>query len=496
MQTNARKCLAFSWIGVLLLLPGPAQAWPWDPDLPSDPLAPLALLGSNINISHFADNEVESAVAINPLNPKNVVVFSNYETTDALFRAYSFDGGFTWTGGSILPGACCDANAAFDSYGNLFLTYLDTGVELTYSTDGGVTFATPVTLAELPPGNLPGFNSKSLGSGDQPSLAVGPSSVAGQGAVWVCWSSGMIRVRGAPVTGLGAVGSFTTAVIPPTSTGNFGDIAVGPAGQVMVTYMNPTGGQGPATIYVNTDPDGFGASPFGSRVAVTTTNVGGFDFIPAQSGRSVDAEAGLAFDRTGGPHNGRVYMVYTEETVAENNDTEILLRYSDDNGATWSGPAIRVNDDATTRSQFNPHISFDQSTGLIAISFHDCRNDGGVPGSGSTNFIVNDDAMYYGTWAYYNAGAALTIAPNFQIAAGVSNDDAAANGIDYGDYTGMDFKFGRFFPAWADNSNSTGDNPDGTLSRFDLYGTGISIISVVTGPGGTANNVRVHMRAP
>ena len=50
-----------------------------------------------------------------------------------------------------------------------------------------------------------------------------------------------------------------------------------------------TGGQGPATIYVNTDADGLGAGGFGARVTVTTTNVGGFDFIPAQSGRSVDA---------------------------------------------------------------------------------------------------------------------------------------------------------------------------------------------------------------
>ena len=167
MQTNARKWLVLNWIGVPLLLTGSAQAWPWDGDLPSDPLAPLALVGSNINISHFADNETETAVAINPLNPRNIVVFSNYEVTDALFRAYSFDGGLTWTGGSILPGACCDANAAFDSYGNLFLTYLHAGVQLTYSTDGGVTFAPPVTVAVFPPGNLPGFNSKSLGSGGE-----------------------------------------------------------------------------------------------------------------------------------------------------------------------------------------------------------------------------------------------------------------------------------------------------------------------------------------
>jgi hypothetical protein len=38
-----------------------------------------------------------------------------------------------------------------------------------------------------------------------------------------------------------------------------------------------------------------------------------------------------------------------------------------------------------------------------------------------------------------------------------------------GDYTGLDFFDGKLYPVWADNSNSTGDNPDGTLSRFDIY---------------------------
>jgi hypothetical protein len=34
---------------------------------------------------------------------------------------------------------------------------------------------------------------------------------------------------------------------------------------------------------------------------------------------------------------------------------------------------------------------------------------------------------------------------------------------------------GAFWPAWSDNSNSTGDNPDGTLHQFDLYTAKVSI---------------------
>src|SRR5207247_1937981 len=49
----------------------------------------------------------------------------------------------------------------------------------------------------------------------------------------------------------------------------------------------------------------------------------------------------------------------------------------------------------------------------------------------------------------------------------------------YGDYIGLDFQAGRFFPAWADNSNSTGDNPDGSLNQFDIYTSSIDVIPPV-----------------
>ena len=148
----------------------------------------------------------------------------------------------------------------------------------------------------------------------------------------------------------------------------------------MVTYQSPTGGQGPATIYVNVDADGLGAGGFGARITVTTTNVGGFDFIPAQSGRSIDAEAGLVWDATGGPFNNRVYLVYTEEPVNENNDTEIYLRTSTDDGATWSAP-VRVNDDplGPIRSQFLPYIALDRTSGTVAVGWHDAATTTACP---------------------------------------------------------------------------------------------------------------------
>src|SRR5436190_7332345 len=268
--------------------------------VPADLFVPLACSAPVVNVSVTAGNQAESFVVVNPTNTNNLVAISN-TTSNSIFRAYSTNGGANWTRGTIATNvACCDAQAAWDTFGNLFIVYINGGVNqinVILSTDGGVTFSAPVTAG--------------TGSVDQPSIAVG------NGSVWVDWnSSGSMVARGAPVTGLGTWGPFNAQQAIPSATGSFGGIAVGPGpngGKVIVTYQSPTGGQGPATIFANVDADGLGAGGFGARITVSTTNVGGFDFIPAQSGRSIDAGAGLVWDATGGPFNNRIYLVYTDE---------------------------------------------------------------------------------------------------------------------------------------------------------------------------------------
>jgi len=66
----------------------------------------------------------------------------------------------------------------------------------------------------------------------------------------------------------------------------------------------------PCRIFANTDADGLGPGGFGAQVTVTSMNVNTFDSIPPQSARTVDSEANLAWDRSGGPHNGRLYLGY------------------------------------------------------------------------------------------------------------------------------------------------------------------------------------------
>jgi PKD domain/Bacterial Ig domain len=391
-------------------------------------------VGPNVNVTKAGGSQAEGTIAINPTNSMQLFEASNSGAT----ARRSTDGGATWlTSVAGIGSSCCDNVASWDSFGNLFLVNINgalNAVVLYLSTDGGANFS---SLATIDTGTI-----------DQPSVK------AGAGAVWVTWNdSGTIKARGAAVTGLGSgnIGAFNAEQSAPSSGavgGQFGDIAIGPSGQVVVTYQSNT------QIFVNTDADGLGAGGFGAQVTVSSTNVAKFDSVTPQDARTIDAEANLAYDRSGGSHNGRLYLAYTDETPDESNDTDIFVRRSDTNGATWSA-AVQVNDDATTRAQILPNISLDQTTGNVAVTWHDARND---PGNNNTQFFGSA-----------STDGGVTFLPNFQISQGTSNEDVAGSSTDYGDYTSSDFNGGLLFPIWADNSNSTGDNPAGANSTFDMY---------------------------
>jgi hypothetical protein len=443
-----------------------------------------AVATQNVDITKRSGNESEQAIAIDPTNPSRVFMCSNVASGSFLEGAYSTDGGATWTtrnmatGSDGLTAACCDPSLAWDAYGNLFLVYLNstvTQVIVARSTNGGQSFTQIATLGAT--------------DVDQPTVAVGPGQNGVGGSVWVLFNqpinngnTDVLKLAGASVTGLGSTVSFGTPATVPSGSGSYGDVAVGPSGQVMIVYQQTGTGNAPAQVYMNVDADGLGSGALSARTTLFTTNVGDFDYIPAQSTRSVDAEVGLAWDRSGGAHNGRVYLMYTDETPDESNNMDVYVKFSDNNGASWSTP-VKVNDDATTNSQFLPRIALDQTTGNIAVTWHDCRRDNGGGAPGDTNGIANDDAQYWGTMST-NGGTSFL--PNLQISAGTSNAADAKDGIDYGDYTGLAFQSGVFMPAWADNSNSTGNNPNGALSSFDIY-----TARVLALPAGTAGRYSV-----
>ena len=453
------------------------------------PASARPAIPASIDVSAQTGNEAEDAIAVNPTNPDNIVAMSVLPGPSlGIFEGVSFDGGQTWTRQILgdddeLGIICCDQQLAWDEFGNLWMVYLESAspnVPIALSTDGGLTFTKVVDIVPTKPkgGRSPknsgskgnGFKEKGTSSADQPSISVGG------GSVWVSYTTYpavVVQAAGAQVMGLGQFGSFSEPESVPTSAGrgNFGDTAVGPDGQLMVIYQDTTNGQGGSHIYTALDPDGLGPDGFDNPSFLVRSRVGGFDYIAPQPDRSVDAEANLGWDRSGGSHDGRVYAIWTQEVKNESDDTDIMFQYSDDDGATWSA-AVRLNDDSTNNSQFNPAIAVDEATGFVGISWYDARNDLGAGGEGDTDGVANDDAQI---WATYSTDGGASFVPNLRVSEGTSNALGAESGFDYGDYTHAAFQSGVFYPSWSDNSNSTGENPDGTLHMLDLYMTKVVV---------------------
>ena len=286
-------------------------------------------VGANVNITKAAGSQAEGTIAVNPTNP--LELFAAYNPPNTAFWR-STDGGATWVAaGAGIGASCCDDVAAWDD----LRQSVPRQHQRRAQRDRAVSEHRRRREFHAPADDRHGFDRSAVREG-------------GAGSVWVTWNDGAIKARGAAVTGLGAVGAFTAMQSAPGTSGQFGDIAIGPSGQVVVVYQE-SNSPCPCRIFANTDADGLGAGGFGPQVTVTSTNVDTFDSITPQAARTIDAEANLAWDRSGGPHNGRLYLSYTDETPDESNNTDIVVRHSDDNGATWSA-ALKVNDDATTTS--------------------------------------------------------------------------------------------------------------------------------------------------
>lgn len=402
---------------------------------------------TNVNSTKRTGHQVEECIAIDPANPNRIFMASNDLLVTGMSASTSSDGGATWSNrtmatGTDITAANGDPSAAFDMFGNLWITYLsDSGFNtiVARSTDGGASFKNFAAIA---------FDT------DQCTITAGPSSTPGRALVAVCCQDGGGQVVSyLEVDAAGPIGTFTNLISVTNSssgiTGQFSDIAIGPGGKVAIAYVNAKTTEGPDNIYFNLDPDGIGPNGFGARQIVTSTNVGAFDTIPAQPNRTVDSQPDLEWDCSGGINNGRLYLLYTEEFGAESNDFNVMLRYSDNNGSTWTS-AKQIND-ASTLSQFLPHMSLDQSTGYVAFSWYDCRND---PSNVQTEF-----------WGSVSLDGGQTFKTNFKLSGGKST--FGTSGFDYGDYTGIGFAGGRFVSAWGDNSNSTLDNPNST-SAMDV----------------------------
>ena len=95
--------------------------------------------------------------------------------------------------------------------------------------------------------------------------------------------------------------------------------------------------------------------------------------ISAQPTRGIANGPVLDVDRSGGVHNGRLYVAYTDSASslpANANDTDIYLVWSDDHGATWTVQSGRGNVEGGVSTEFLPWVAVDQNTGSVNVAYY------------------------------------------------------------------------------------------------------------------------------
>ncbi len=374
----------------------------------------------------------EPHISTNPLNP--LWFFTAFNTNSA-FRSTD---GMNWTASTpnFQTTVRGDPVTAYDSLGNLYYETMYgasiVGCKVMRSSDNGATWSAPVTSVD-------GVD-KNWIAADQ---TMGPYA----NYVYTCMTAGSGRGNFARSTDFGA--TWQTTFTPTTQTLPGMMVAVGPntmggnnisGGCVYVVTHSGSNAAGIYTFYRSTD-GGVNFSLMSSQQYsnLIGTQIGGRSTVQGMRTRPYPF---IAADNSFGPYRGRLYLVYASNNPAgDGNKSDIFLRYSTDQGASWSAARV-VNDDANSQNnfQFFPAIWCDKETGRLYIKWYDTRR---VPTSDSMD-----------VYASYTDDGGNSFAPNERLTNQTFRISLGGTPPAYqGDYDGITSNSVTSLAVWTDFRN-------------------------------------------
>jgi hypothetical protein len=372
----------------------------------------------------------EGHVSMNPQNPLQVFCAFNTNGTH-----YTTDGGLSWfISNPSFPTTAGDPVTAYDSLGNLYYETLNSGITACWvakSTNNGATWLWANVSATT-------GNDKNWIACDQTG---GPYS----NYIYTIMTNGS-AAQFARSTNNGVSFTNTASLTPHSYPGAM--VCVGPNGSIQggcvyaVTHVGPNN-LGTYGFFVSTD----GGATFTAKGTYQWSNVIGTEISSRStvSGMRCRPYPMIAADNSYGSYRGRLYVVYaSNEPAGSGNKSDIFLRYSTDQGSTWSN-RVTVNDDANTVNnyQFHPAIWCDKQTGKLYIQFYDTRN---CPTSDSMD-----------VYATYTTDGGQTFAPNQRVTNAKFKIKLASSGSApayQGDYNAINSNPKTSMLVWGDFRNS------------------------------------------
>lgn len=353
-----------------------------------------------INIDVFGQNIPgdrgnEPTLAINPLNPANIVIgWRLFDSPPTAVKhggvGVSFDSGVSWNNTRLpaLPGQTrTDPVLDVDADGNFYYQSLGLGGEdrtsVFKSSDGGVNWSEPVFQ----------FN------GDKNWLAIDKTGGPSDGIIYSTWRRTSFPnpdpnyvpkyfIRSTD----GGISYQEPNVALPVANFGFGRLAIGPDGDVYLSgidesflSINALGVVRRGHYFLKSgnakDPE---ASPTFSAQKI---DMGGNSVMMLSEQLQLpnplggDGDVQIAADQSVGPMRGNIYMlahVVPYDWLPGSDPLNVNFVRSTDGGDTWSTP-IRLNDDNPSASSFQwfPMLSVAPNSRIDAV-WYDTRNGTGV----------------------------------------------------------------------------------------------------------------------
>jgi len=420
---------------------------------------------TNVNVSNECGPQSETYITLDPNRPSTLAAGSNEIFRLPMRGYFSADGGATW-GGVDLPlpppkgngtDFGSDPTLAFDTRGNVYYGYIvvffgngsgvnGTSMAVARSQDGGRTY--PSVTFFSAEGGTNHFNDKPMITTDT------NASSPFRDRVYIAWDaaaggsvSGGIRV--ARSADAGATFTVNRADEPSGPGRSIGAVPfVGPGGELYVAWNDYAAN----TIAFNRSFDG--GATWGQEGLIASKRIP-FDIaIPAESFRAALVYPACDTDRSTGTHRGRLYCSWMDLTSA--GTTDIVLSFSDDQGAHWSSPAGVGDRLASPADRFNHWLSVDPVTGAVTVAYYDTRNDR-TGQRYETDFYLARSADGGSSWG--PDVRVTTARSNEHDCGGVFPCDGINYGNQQGDYEGLVSFGGVSHPVWTDSRRQLAPAP-------------------------------------
>ncbi len=369
------------------------------PRLSRDRLTRSGYTSVQVNVDANGDNIVgdaanEPSIAISPINPNWIAIgWRQFDSVTSDFRqagrAYSRDGGQTWTFPGVLdPGVFrSDPVLAADPNGNFYYCSLDTNFHcwLFKSVDSGMNWSAPVAMF----------------GGDKQWFTIDRTTSTGRGNIYASWSQGS-EFANTPFTRSRNGGQTFDGPYVMSQT-VFGTMTVDPNGTVYVAGVNSPSFLNPNTrIARSLNAKSTGTPTFTTRnVPLGGSLVGSLGPNPV----GLLGQMWIAADLSTGPTRGYLYALCSIQPSSGSDPLDVKFARSTDGGTTWS-TAVRVNDDPTGTNAWQWFGTLSVApNGRIDVVWNDTRNDPRSPS------VPTYSELYYA----YSTNAGQTWSRNMPI---------------------------------------------------------------------------------